>query len=89
MLALCEIPHDHYSRVANTCRTHSTRHFRLSRWSRTNLSSALAMPRAGALPAPSVGLQQNLPGNFGSELTSGNYSALGRNGDSLGATHCI
>jgi len=32
MLALCEIRYDHYSRVANTCHTHSTRHFRLSRW---------------------------------------------------------
>ena len=36
MLALCEIRYDHYSRVANTYRTHSTRHFHLSRWSRTN-----------------------------------------------------
>jgi hypothetical protein len=36
MLALCEIPHDHYSRVANTRRTHSTSYFRLSRWSRSN-----------------------------------------------------
>jgi hypothetical protein len=36
MLALCEIPHDHYSQVANTYPAHSTRHIRFSRWSRTN-----------------------------------------------------
>jgi hypothetical protein len=49
MLALCEIRYDHYSRVANTYRTHLTRHVRLSRWSRTNLRQSVNVGTLDAL----------------------------------------